>query len=138
MSKFQSVLFVLKRSYICYNLMYMTVLLKSIIKKNKIHSKKVLLAKSKLNSIELLNPYKKCYLIVCRLEKIQKLKIGRFFTPPPPPPPALQKRGKAMLLSKSAMYCSKKSRFLKKQEASRLVFGHNSLFNKTLILGTIF
>ena len=44
--------------------MYMTVLLNSIIKKKKIHNKKVLLAKSKLNSIEVLNPYKKCYLIV--------------------------------------------------------------------------
>ena len=73
-----------------------------------------------------------------KTRKNTEIKNQRIFLPPHPPPPPSKKKGEAMLLSKSAMYRSKKSRFLKKQEASRLVFGHNSLFNKTLILGAIF
>ena len=51
---------------------------------------------------------------------------------------AKTERGKPMLLPKCVVCGSKKSRFIKGQEASELLLGPNSPLNKIPILGAIF
>ena len=99
---------------------------KSIIKKKRnYHNEAALLAKTKLNGIEVL---------------ISKALIDSFISQDEGKNlrVANKKRGKPMFLSKCAVYDGKKSRFIKEQEARGLLLRANSPLDKIPILGAIF
>ena len=109
---------------------------KSITKKKKKHDKIVLLAKSKLNSIEVLisktlidsNLSHNEFVLINNVlkeydktkEKIKNLKKCRKNTESKNPKVIRTKNGRIMLVSKYAVCDGKKSKFIKEQEASGL------------------
>ena len=109
---------------------------KSITKKKKKHDKIVLLAKSKLNSIEVLisktlidsNLSHNEFVLINNVlkeydkmkEEIKNLKKCRKNTESKNPKVIRTKNGRIMLVSKYAVCDGKKSKFIKEQEASGL------------------
>ena len=73
---------------------------------------------------------KQCYHIVWRVEKKKETKIPKI---------AKARNGRIMLLSQCAMCDSKKSKFIKEEEASWLLsgFGIKARLSETLLIGPL-